>query len=364
MKRACAAVGLSRATVYRHLSPPSPKPPPSAARPHPHRRLPDDERAQIVATLDSERFIDQPPREVYAALLSEGIFLCSWRTMYRVLAERAPVRERRNQRAAKSHAIPRLVAAAPNQVWSWDISKLGTHERGVFLNLYVVLDLYSRYVVAWMVAAHENSALAQQLFREAIERYEIDPGSLVVHQDRGAPMTSHGFADLLTTLGVDRSYSRPRVSDDNAFSEAHFRTLKYQPDYPGRFRDIAHAREWCAAFFEWYNNAHHHDGLALFTPAQVYHGHVERVAARRQQALDAAFVRNPERFVNGAPVAARPPARVLLNPLDAAPPTMQSVLSATPQQLDTLWPAAADSGVPIINLPGASAGETDVVNAS
>jgi hypothetical protein len=283
--------------------------------------------------------------------------------MYRVLAERAPVRERRNQREAKSHAIPRLIAAAPNQAWSWDISKLATYERGVFVNLYVVLDLYSRYVVAWMVAAHENSALAQQLFREAIERYAIDPGTLIVHQDRGAPMTSHGFADLLSALGVERSYSRPRVSDDNAFSEAHFRTLKYQPDYPGRFCDIAHAREWCSKFFAWYNEFHHHEGIALFTPAQVFQGHVERVAARRQKALDDAYLRTPDRFVNGPPAVARPPSRVLLNPADAAPPTVENVLGATAEELDALWPAAV-SGMPIINLPGAPVSQVDTVNAS
>ena len=362
MNRACAAIGLSRATAYRHMNP-SPQPP-AATRPSSSRRIPDEERSEIVAVLDSERFIDQPPREVYAALLSEGTYMCSWRTMYRVLAERGPVRERRNQREAKSHAIPRLVAAAPNQVWSWDISKLATYERGVFLNLYVVLDLYSRYVVAWMVAAHENSALAQQLFGEAIKRYGIDPGTLVVHQDRGAPMTSHGFADLLTELGVERSYSRPRVSDDNPFSEAHFHTLKYQPDYPGRFRDIAHAREWCATFFAWYNSVHHHEGIALFTPEQVYQGDVEPVAARRQEALDAAYGRNPERFVNGPPVVARPPVRVLLNPLDAAPPTVDVVLNASAQELNGLWPVAAVSGIPIINIPGAIVSTTESANAS
>jgi putative transposase len=257
-----------------------------------------------------------------------------------------------------------LIASAPNQVWSWDISKLATYERGVFLNLYVVLDLYSRYVVAWMVAAHENSMLAQQLFGEAIQRYAINPGALTVHQDRGAPMTSHGFADLLTELGVERSYARPRVSDDNPFSEAHFHTLKYQPDYPGRFRDIAHAREWCSTFFSWYNDAHHHDGLALFTPAQVFHGHVERVAVRRQEALDAAYQRTPERFVNGPPVVARPPARVLLNPQDAAPPTGEAVLAARAQDVEALWPAAANGCVPIINVPGAAVSQTEAVNAS
>ena len=357
MKHACAAVGLSRATAYRR---PATTQPSASTRAASRRRIPDCERAAILALLDSERFIDQPPREVYATLLSEGVFTCSWRTMYRLLHERGPVRERREQRRARSHAIPRLVASAPNQVWSWDISKLATHERGVFLNLYVVLDLYSRFVVAWMVAAHENSGLAKQLFQESVERYGIDPGTLVVHQDRGAPMTSHGFAELLGQLGVERSYSRPRVSNDNPFSEAHFRTVKYQPDYPGSFRDLAHARSWCADFFRWYNAEHHHDGLALFTPEQVYFAQVECVAERRQHALDEAYQRNPARFVAGPPVAAQPPSRVLLNPLDAAPPTLDAILNTPTGELAELWPAAI-SGMPVIHLPGAQAAieETD-----
>jgi putative transposase len=329
-----------------------------------HRRIPDEERASILAVLDSERFIDQPPREVYGALLTEGEYMCSWRTMYRVLQERGPVKERRNQRQAKSHAIPRLIAAAPNQAWTWDISKLATYARGVFLNLYVVLDLYSRYVVAWMVAAHENSALAQQLFGEAIARYEIDPRVLTVHNDRGAPMTSHGFAELLTQLGVERSYSRPRVSNDNPFSESHFHTVKSQPDYPGQFRDLEHARKWCEAFFVWYNTAHHHEGLALFTPQQVFEGQVESIVERRQAALNDAYNRTPQRFVAGPPVAARPPQRVMLNPLDAAPLMAAVVLETPAEQLKTLWRDNISSDVTVINLPGARAPLSEMTNAT
>jgi putative transposase len=226
-----------------------------------------------------------------------------------------------------------------------------------------VLDLYSRYVVAWMVAAHENSGLAKQLFREAIERHGIEPGTLVVHQDRGAPMTSHGFAELLGELGVERSYSRPRVSDDNAFSESHFHTVKYQPDYPGRFRDLEHARRWCTKFFRWYNAEHHHDGIALFTPEQVYFAQTERVAVSRQQALDAAYQRTPARFVAGPPKAARPPQRVMLNPLDAAPPTVETILGTPDDTLANLWPAAL-SGMPVINLPAASKRSAEIENAT
>ncbi len=352
MTRACEVVGLCRATAYRRLQPALVTC--AAPRKPSHRRIREPERAEILELLDSARFIDQPPREVYAALLSEGRYLCSWRTLYRILKERGPIRERRNHREPRSHAVPRLVATAPNQVWSWDISKLPTYERGVFLNLYAVLDLFSRYVVAWMVAAHENSALAKQLFGEAVTRYRIDPGTLIVHQDRGAPMTSHGFAQLLGDLGIERSYSRPRVSDDNAFSESLFHTTKYQPDYPGRFRDIAHARAWCSDFFRWYNAEHHHDGLALYTPQDVFMGHVESIAKRRQQALDGAFERHPERFVTGRPIAARPPERVMINPLDAAPPTIETILNTPDDELAELWPEPPADHALMINLPGAT----------
>jgi len=361
LNRACQAVGLNRATAYRLLRPcpkstTDDKPP----RPPSPRRIPDAERAEILAVLDSERFIDQPPREVYAALLSEGKHLCHWSTMYRLLRERAPVRDRRGHREPRRHAVPRLVAAAPNEVWTWDISKLATHDRGVFLNLYVVLDLYSRYVVAWMVAEHENSALAKQLFAEALSRYDVEPGALIVHQDRGAPMTSHGFAELLGELGVERSYSRPRVSNDNPFSESHFHTVKYQPDYPGRFLDIAHARRWCEDFFRWYNDQHHHDRLALFTPADVFFDRVDAVAARREQALCAAYEAHPERFIAGPPRVKRPPKRVRLNPADAAPPTAERLLDANDEELLDLWPRRSGSTAPaVINVPGVNRAAAD-----
>jgi len=351
MRRACHAVGLSPATAYRHSQP---RPLVRKERPPSHRRIPDPERAEIMAVLDSDEFIDQPPREVYAALLTAGIYLCHWSTMYRILRERGPVKDRRNRREPQRYAVPRLVAAAPNQVWTWDISKLATHERGVFLNLYVVLDLFSRYVVAWMVASRENSALAKQLLAEAVSRYDIEPGKLSVHQDRGAPMTSHGFADLLAELGVERSYSRPRVSNDNPFSESAFHTVKQQPDYPGRFRDATHARQWCGDFFAWYNDAHHHDGLALFTPADVFFGRVDEIAARREAALLAAYADHPERFVRGTPRVKRPPERVFINPDDAAPPTVADVLHADDDQLARLWPSPVTAPA-VLHMPGVPA---------
>lgn len=354
MTRACTAVGLKRATYYRAIAPPEEPAPEPPERRRSHRRLSDGQRENLRALMDSEEFIDQPPREVYAALLSRGEYYGSWRTMYRVLGERGPVRDRRDQRAPRSYAIPRLEASAPNEVWTWDISKIPTFERGVFLNLYVVLDLFSRYVVGWMLAAHENSALAKQLFEEAIPRYGIEPEALTVHHDRGAPMTSHTFSDLLADLGVKQSMSRPRVSNDNAFSEAHFRTAKYQPDYPGRFLDIEAARAWFEDFFDWYNEGHHHDGIALFTPGEVFRSEVAAVAAVRQRALDAAYAAHPERFVNGPPRVPLPPAQVLINPADAAPPSAVEVLAAIGDNLDDLWPAKDNERVPRINLPGAT----------
>lgn len=353
MKSACSALALPRATAYRHLRPSQPRV--NRPRRPSHRRLSQAERAAVLEVLDCERFIDQPPREVYATLLDEGRFLCSIRTMYRVLRERGELRDRRDHREREKHAVPRLVATAPNQVWTWDISKLATFVSGVFLNLYVILDLFSRYVVAWMVAERENSALAQQLFAEAISRYGIEPGKLIVHQDRGAPMTAHGFAGLLSALGVERSYSRPRVSNDNPHQESLFHTAKYQPDYPGRFRDARHGRHWCSDFFDWYNNDHHHEGLNLFTPADVFFGRVKLVAARRQEALQRAHDAHPERFVRGLPRVRLPPDIVAINPIEPEQPpiTAERILSARDAELASLWtPAPRPSTTPVIHLPG------------
>jgi putative transposase len=316
LQHACAALGMPRASWYRHIKSKI-TPTPKTRRCSP-RRLSDAERQAVLAVLHEPRFADQPPAQVYAKLLDQGRYLCSVRTMHRLLSEAGESGERRVQRAKCSHRVPRLVANAPNIVWSWDITKLATWTRGVFLSLYVVLDLYSRYVVAWMVAGRENSALAKQLLAEAITRHAIEPGQLHVHQDRGAPMTAHGFVDLLSELGVDPSHSRPRVSNDNAFSEAQFKTLKYQPDFPGRFCDLEQARAWCAEFFDWYNDHHQHSALALFTPADVFHGRIDELLATRQAGLDAAYAAHPQRFVRGCPSAARPPAVVAINPLEPA----------------------------------------------
>ena len=308
---ACSALGVSRATLYRATRPPAP--PTFAGRAPSPRRLSDDERQAIVDVMHTTEFVDQPPMEVFAKLLGRGIYLASIRTIYRVLAELGESKERRNQRLPHRHAKPSLTATGPNQVWTWDITKLATLEKGIFLHVYVIIDLFSRYVVGWMVAAKECKHLAAQLFADTVARHGIEPG-LTVHSDRGAAMRSDTLAQLLATLGVNQSFSRPRVSDDNPFSEAQFKTMKYQPDYPGRFTGLMHARGWLEPFFGWHNDDHHHSGLALFTPADVFFERVVTVHAVRQKTLNAAYAVHPQRFPNGQPKAALPPVEVHINP--------------------------------------------------
>jgi transposase InsO family protein len=337
---ACAALGVSRATLYRGTSPTLP---PTIRKPAPSpRRLGDDERQIIIDVMHSLEFVDQPPTEVFAKLLSRGVYLASIRTFYRVLAELGETKERRNQRLPHSYVKPSLTATAPNQVWTWDITKLATLQKGVFLHAYVIIDLFSRYVVGWMVAAKECKHLAAQLFTDSVARHGIEPG-LTVHSDRGAAMKSDTLAQLLATLGVDQSFSRPHVSDDNAFSEAQFKTLKYQPDYPGFFASLLHARGWLEPFFGWHNDDHQHSGLALYTPAEVFFGRVPVVHAVRQEALDAAYARHPARFPNGPPKAALPPAQVHINPLEA--------LTASASHAET---TANGNALPVNDVPPAS----------
>ena len=323
--RVCAALGAARSTSYRRARP---TPARAGARQTSHRRLPEDQRTAILATLHSPRFCDQTPAHTYHTLLAEGRFLCSIRTMQRLLKAAGEARERRPIRPPQSHAVPRLEATAPNQVWTWDITKLALRERGSWLYLYVLIDLFSRYVVGWMVAHTENSALACRFVGTCAASHPTSPGSLTIHQDRGAPMTSGNFIDLLAELNIDASHSRPRVSNDNAFSEAHFKTLKTQPDYPGRFADTAHAREWCGEFFDWYNDQHQHSGLNGHLPTDVFHGRAKAITAIKQNALDDAYRRHPERFVNGPPRAKGPPSRVSINPLPAAVATLPSELGS------------------------------------
>jgi putative transposase len=306
---------VSRSSLYRDRLPPAPRV--ERARPSSPRRLGDGERQLILDTMHEPEFVDQPPTEVYATLLGRGIYLASIRTYYRVLAAAGELIERRNQRPAQVHSKPSLTATAPNQVWTWDITKLATMQRGVFLMAYVIIDLFSRYVVGWMLAGKECKHLAAQLFAETVARHGIEPGVLTVHMDRGSAMKSDTLAQLLASLGASRSFSRPHVSDDNPFSESQFKTLKYQPDYPDRFEGELHGRVYLQDFFGWHNEDHHHSGLALFTPSDVFHGRVELVATERQRALDAAYAAHPERFPHGAPRVPRPPTAVHINPLNA-----------------------------------------------
>jgi putative transposase len=344
----CVALGVSRATVYRGTCPAQPSTlHPSAASP---RRLGDDERQAIVNVMHSTEFVDQSPMEVFATLLGRGIYLASIRTIYRVLAALGETKERRNQRAPHTYVKPALTATAPGQVWTWDITKLATLQKGVFLHAYVIIDLFSRYVVGWMVAAKECKHLAAQLFAETVARHGIEPG-LTVHSDRGAAMKSDTLAQLLATLGVDQSFSRPRVSNDNPFQESHFKTMKYQPDYPGRFASVLHARAWVQAFFGWHNDEHHHSGLALFTPAEVFFERVAGVHLVRQEALDTAYALHPARFPNGPPKAALPPAVVNINPLEALTVTVCNAEMPAPTRinaprLDDVAPALRSEKAP------------------
>jgi transposase InsO family protein len=332
MTTACAGLGVSRASLYRATRPPSPRRWWGRA-PSP-RRVSEAERAAIVGALHSPEFVDQSVMEVYGTLLSRGIYLASIRTIYRVLAALGETKERRAQRLPQVHVKPSLTATAPNQVWTWDITKLATTSVGVFLHAYVIIDLFSRYVVGWMVAAKEGKHLAAQLFAETIARHGVEPG-LTVHSDRGSAMKSDTLAQLLATLGVQRSFSRPHVSDDNAFSEAQFKTLKYQPDYPGRFTGELHARGWLQPFFGWHNDEHHHSGLALFTPADVFFSRVEQVRIVRQEALDTAYAEHPERFPNGAPRVLLPPTEVSINPLTSSAVGIDTIAGTTEPSLSS-----------------------------
>lgn len=311
---ACRALNVPRHWCYPdHRRRYQPK-----SEPMPGRGLSPAEDQALLAQLHDKRFQDAAPRQVYATLLSEGVLIASVSTMYRRLRAREESQERRNQRPAQHHTKPQLEATAPDQIYTWDITKLPTTTRGLYLCLYVILDLFSRYVVGWMVSHKENANLARHLFSEVLTRRQVDPAGLIVHQDRGSPMIAHSFAELMSSLGVEQSFSRPRVSNDNAFSESQFKTTKYWPSYPGRFRDIEHARQWCSEFFPAYNQRPH-EGLALFTPENVYTGQVDSVWQVRQATMDRHYAEHPERYVNGAPGVARPPNRVAINPDDGLP---------------------------------------------
>jgi putative transposase len=308
----CQSVGLARATLYRRRRPTqSSTPTPRAAS---SRALVPAERQAVLDVLHSERFVDQSPAEVQATLLEEHTYLCSTRTMYRILDAAHEIRERRDQARHPTYAKPELVATAPNQIWSWDITKLKGPIPYLYYSLYVILDLFSRYVVGWMVAAHENARLAQRLIEATCLKQGIGPHQLTIHADRGAPMRSKLVAELFSDLSIDASHSRPRVSNDNPFSEAQFRTFKYRPAFPDRFGSIEHARSVGHDLFTWYNDAHHHSGLTYLTPADVHHGRAAAILEIRHRTRLAAYVAHPERFVQSPPRLETLPHAVWINP--------------------------------------------------
>ncbi len=309
---ACRALDVSRATVYRRRraanESPVGQPPARSAR-----ALSPGERQQVVTTLSSAENADLAVREVYAGCLDQGRYLCSIRTMYRILAANGAVRERRDQLRHPSYKKPELLATKPNQVWSWDITKLRGPVKWSYFHLYVILDIFSRYVVGWMVATREAAELAKRLVREACDREGIDEGQLSLHADRGAAMVSKSLALLLADLGITQSHSRPHVSDDNPYSEAQFKTLKYQPTFPETFGSIEDCRAFCGPFFDWYNHHHHHSGLALLTPEDMHRGRVAEVLDARDRVLARAYAAHPERFVRRLPSAQRPPEAAWIN---------------------------------------------------
>ena len=307
---ACAALMVSRATFYRRRAPATPARP----RPAPPRALSAPERRDVVEVLNSERFADKAPVEVWATLLDEGRYLCSPRTMYRVLDREGLVRERRDQLRHPDYKKPELLACKPNQVWSWDITKLRGPVKWSYFHLYVILDIFSRYVVGWMVAAEESAALAKKLIEQTCLKEKILPGQLTIHADRGTSMKSKSVALLLSDLGVTRTHSRPQVSDDNPFSESQFKTLKYRPDFPDRFGSLPDSRLHCQSFFPWYNEEHRHAGIGFMTPATVHHDRVAEVTSARRAALDLAFRATPERFVRRPPTPPALPPAVWINP--------------------------------------------------
>lgn len=306
--RACQALEIPRSRLYPRRSPGP------AARPAPKHALSAEERAKVRAVLNSERFMDRAPRQVYATLLDEGTYLCHWRTMYRILAAHAEVRERRKQRRHPMYRKPELLAEGPNQVWSWDITKLRGPAKWTHFALYTIIDIFSRYVVGWMIAERESAELAKQLIATTAANQQIEPEQLTLHADNGKPMKAKTLALLLSDLGVNKSHSRPYVSDDNPFSEAQFKTLKYHPDYPDRFGCIQDARGWARPFFEGYNYQHYHIGLNLLTPASVHYGQSEAIRQQRQAVLAAAYAQHPQRFVRGEPFVKGAPAAVWINP--------------------------------------------------
>ena len=328
IEAACDALAVPRATFYRKrpvLGPlamlESSPPPPPVVRASPARTLGTEERQRVLSVLHEERFQDWAPAAVQATLLDEGNYLCSTRTMYRILEKEGETRERRDQAVHPVYQKPELLATAPNQLWSWDITKLRGPVKWNYFQLYVILDVFSRYVTGWMVAERESAELAKTFIEESIQKHEIPMGQLTIHADRGKVMRSKPVAFLMADLGVSKTHSRPYTSNDNPYSESQFRTLKYRLGFPDRFGCIQDCRAFCQEFFAWYNEQHCHSGIALLTPAMVHFGQAPAVLAQRQRIMDAAYLAHPERFVRKAPVVNPLPEKVWINKPDSSTTT-------------------------------------------
>lgn len=316
MAQACQALGVIRSSYYRHNRRPLEVPPQqlSESKPHP-RALPTESRKEVREILNSERFCDKPPRQVYATLLDEDeVYLCDWRTMYRILEDNDEVKERRRKHQRRQYQKPELVATGVNQVWTWDITKLKGARTWEYFHLYVIIDIFSRYVVGWMLADRECKLLAKKLIQESCEKQGIEEGQLTLHSDNGPSMKSITVSQLLVVLGVTKSHSRPYVSNDNPFSEAQFKTVKYHPSFPERFEDEQVAWSFCREFFRWYNDEHYHTGINLLRPHDLHYGLAEEVLQKRQLVLDRAYKEHPERFVRGRPSVGEVPQAVWINP--------------------------------------------------
>ncbi|MEO6545954.1 MAG: IS3 family transposase [Nitrospiraceae bacterium] len=328
---ACQGLGVSRATFHRHhpiegparagslrsqaeaaLALIQPLGPPERRRSF--RALSSQEEQQVLDCLHSERFQDCAPAAIVATLLDENVYHCSTRTMYRILDKHSETRERRAHRIHPVYAKPELVANGPNEVWSWDITKLRGPVKYSYFYLYVILDIYSRYVVGWTVQQRESDDLAHDFIEETILKYDIPPGQLLLHADRGKVMRSGLVSTLLENLTVSRTHSRPYVSNDNPYSESQFRTLKYRPGFPDRFGCCQDSRAFCHQFFPWYNQQHRHSGLGMLTPEMVHFGQAKEVLFKQQVVMDTAYDLHPERFVRHAPKLKSPPLQVWINP--------------------------------------------------
>lgn len=305
---------MPRASYYRLLKPPSKGGLHSIRMGRSRRALSNEEVEHIVDVLNEVRFWDKSPAQIFAKLLDEGVYLCSVSTMYRILRARNEVRERRGILRRPNYERPELLATGPNQVWSWDITKLKGPTKWTYFYLYVIIDIYSRHVVGWLLAPRESAELAKHLISETCERQRVRNSELIIHSDRGTPMTSKTLALLFADLGITKSLNRPHVSNDNPYSESQFKTLKYQPDFPDRFGSIEDARSFCKRFFAWYNNEHYHSSIGLMTPSTVHYGQATKCVNERQSVLTAAFLRHPERFVRGIPRAMQAPVAAWINP--------------------------------------------------